>query len=79
MAGALQRLDDLELVFGKDAGETVSSDDARELLLSAVLSKDRVGDDNILTEFELAGDFGRLARRVAVCEPNSHRSHAFCA
>ena len=24
-------------------------------------------------------NFGRLARRVAVCEPNSHRSHAFCA
>ena len=24
-------------------------------------------------------NFGRLARRVAVCEPNSRRSHAFCA
>ena len=39
MAGALQRLDDLEFVFGKDAREAVGGDDVRKLFFRSSCPK----------------------------------------
>ncbi len=59
VAGALQRLDDLELVLGEDAGEAIRRLDRRQRIGRHAIAEDRVGDDDVGAELELTGNLLR--------------------